>query len=127
MVADQTQLTEWIFPVNAGVQKILDEHWPGALTVVFRKKYNKDTLGVRIPDNEFMLSLFKEWGRPLAVTSANISGEAELNNIAEIRKYFDEKIDLYIESNSELSGIASTVIDVSGEDIKVLRQGEVKI
>jgi tRNA A37 threonylcarbamoyladenosine synthetase subunit TsaC/SUA5/YrdC len=63
----------------------------------------------------------------LAVTSANLSGEKELQSIEEIEKKFGNKIDLYIRNEEKFSGVASTVVDVSEGCVKVIRQGAIKI
>ncbi len=121
------QIREYVEGITPEVEDIMRKYWPGALTIIFRIKDSSDTVGVRIPNNKFLLDLLKDWGRGLAVTSANISGEKELNSLAEIQQKFGRQIDLYIDTGAQASGQASTVLDVSSGTIKVLRQGEVKI
>jgi L-threonylcarbamoyladenylate synthase len=127
MLASPEQLSELICPVSAEVQGLLDKYWPGALTVIFRDRNGKGKIGIRIPANQFLLNLLKEWGKPLAVTSANLSGEKELQSIEEIEKKFGDKIDVYIRNEEKFSGVASTVIDVSEGCVKVVRQGDIRI
>ncbi len=127
MVADQAQLAEIVREIIPEVQKIIDRHWPGALTIIFKQKYSDDTIGIRIPKQKQLLGLLQEWQRPLAVTSANLSGEKELCFKQEVEQKFGESVDYYMDTAEPLSGLASTIIDVSKGEIKVLRQGEIKI
>lgn len=127
MVASQAQLAEVVREITPEVQKIIDKNWPGALTIIFKQKYSEDTIGVRIPKQKQLLELLKDWGRPLAVTSANLSGEKELCSRQEVEKKFGNSVDFYIDTLEPLSGLASTIIDVSKGEMKVLRQGEIKI
>ena len=125
MVQDIQQLVTQI-SIPDSVKPLLEKHWPGALTVIFAKHMG-GTLGVRIPQAPFMLALLKAYNKPLAVTSANLSGEPEINTVEELERKFTHSIDMYVPLFEPLSGLASTVIDVSAGKIKVLRQGEIKI
>lgn len=94
---------------------VIEKNWPGALTVICKKNpgvlegFNEGltTIGVRIPKDETVLSILERYGKPLAQTSANISGEK------------DEPV--------MRGGMASTIIDVTSGKIKVVREGSVKI
>jgi tRNA threonylcarbamoyl adenosine modification protein (Sua5/YciO/YrdC/YwlC family) len=125
MTADIEQLSAQIL-IPDYVRPILAKHWPGALTVIFATMAG-GTLGVRIPQAPFMLELLKAYGKPLAVTSANLSGEPEINSAEALQSQFKTAIDVYVPLFEPLSGVASTIIDVSHEAIKVLRQGEIKL
>lgn len=128
MIADKQKLADLVYEINPETEKIIEENWPGPLTIIFKEKYTSATIGIRIPNNQFMLNLLRDWGKPLAVTSANLSGEKELLSRQEVEMKFGNKIDLYIDTDEKLSGRASTIIDVSGGgQIKVLRQGELKL
>ena len=81
------------------------------------------TIGIRIPDSDFVLSLLKEAG-PMLVTSANLSNHPNTTSTEEVLQQLDGRIDLIVDGKTEDS-IASTVIDVSGNDIKILREGKI--
>lgn len=113
--------------------KFLEKVWPGPVTVVFQKKDKlsktltggRDTIGIRIPDHEFLRTLLARLDFPLAQTSANISDKPPAKNITEIKKYFGKakvKPDLVIDGG-EILGEQSTVIDFTGKDLIVLRTG----
>lgn len=125
MVADVSWLPALVI-VSDFVRSIMEKHWPGALTIIFTA-LDGGTLGVRIPDTPFMLDLLRAYGSPLAVTSANLSGEPEINSAEELQQKFHTDIAVYVPLFEPLSGVASTVIDVSSGKIIVLRQGEIKL
>jgi tRNA threonylcarbamoyl adenosine modification protein (Sua5/YciO/YrdC/YwlC family) len=109
-------------------------HWPGALTLVVRPKVIladwvgdavRGTVGLRVPDLPITLELLDATG-PLAVTSANLAGGAESMNDQEARAVFEDRVAVYVEGRSP-GGLASTVVDVTGRDAVVLRQGPVLV
>ncbi len=113
----------------------LEKVWPGPVTAVFQHKEKlpafltggKDTIGIRMPDNEFILELFARLGSPLAQTSANISGEPAAKNAEEVKKYFASTSrgpDLLIDGG-QTPGTSSTVVDCTGVSPLILRTGPV--
>lgn len=115
--------------------KFLEKIWPGAVTVVFHHKEKlpkiltggKDTIGIRIPNHEFILRLLGRVEFPLAQTSANISARPPAKNIKEIKEYFSKakvKPDLIIDGG-ELPGSSSTAVDFTGNEPIILRIGPV--
>ncbi|MBQ7275935.1 MAG: threonylcarbamoyl-AMP synthase [Bacilli bacterium] len=120
--------------LNNKSKDIMDKYWPGALTIIFKKKKtindfltaNLDTVGFRMPNSKIALTILERFGL-LATTSINISGEAPLNNIEDIEREFGEYIDYLVVDKAETSNVSSTVIDCSNECFKILRQGDIKI
>ena len=102
------------------------KHWPGALTMILNKKDQTGTIALRIPNSHVALNVLDHFG-PMNVTSVNYSGEKELNNTDEIERKFSEHIDYLVMDTNELCAIPSTIIDCTGEDVKVLRQGIINI
>jgi tRNA threonylcarbamoyl adenosine modification protein (Sua5/YciO/YrdC/YwlC family) len=109
-------------------------HWPGALTLVVTPKViladwvgdaQRSTVGLRVPDHPVTLELLEATG-PLAVTSANLSGAPESMSDDEARAVFGDRVKVYVEGRSP-GGEASTVVDVTGRVVVVLRQGPVTI
>jgi tRNA threonylcarbamoyl adenosine modification protein (Sua5/YciO/YrdC/YwlC family) len=110
------------------------EHWPGALTLVVRTKViladwvgdeQAETVGIRVPDHPVALGLLARTG-PLAVTSANRSGEADTTNETEARVVFGDQVAVYLEGQSP-GGIPSTVVDATGPELRVLRPGPIPV
>lgn len=109
-------------------------HWPGALTLVVTPKViladwvgdsQRRTVGLRVPDHPVTLELLTSTG-PLAVTSANVSGGAESMTDDEARAVFGDRVKVYVEGRSP-GGQASTVVDVTGRDLVVLRRGPIEL
>jgi L-threonylcarbamoyladenylate synthase len=107
--------------------------WPGALTLVLaRTDASRDwelggdgaTIGVRVPDHPVARSLLRRTG-PLAVTSANRSGEAPGRDLDELVATFGEAVAVYLRDDGSVDGAASTVVDLTGPEPTVLRRGDV--
>ena len=107
-------------------------HWPGALTVVVRRAgglpvwvgdAEHDTVGLRVPDHPAALALLAASG-PLAVTSANRSGEAPATDEAAARAMFGNRVAAYL-PGSGAQVPPSTVVDFTGPSPRALRSGPV--
>jgi len=119
--------------------EILKKYWPGPLTVVFKKradlkiyfsKFPSETIGVRIPNYQLLLDLLSFIDLPLVTTSANISGSAPLKNGFEIEKILrrgENQVSIIIDGGEAKEDRPSTVISMTREGIKVLREGIIKI
>ena len=122
-------------PVQKEAQKLIKNHFPGALTLVVEKSENTpdyitsgmNTVGIRVPDNETFANICKHIdGRVLATTSANISGQPPALTYEEALSYIGEKADLIIpDYGCVAKGKASTVVGFDNENIIIYRQGEV--
>ena len=124
---EQTSSITASFPSAANT---LSQHfWPGALTLVVNKLpilpfelTSYPTVGVRMPDHDWLRSLMQSCG-PLAATSANISGQPSLTTAQEVLDELIDRVDLLINGGACAGGIPSTVIDCTLSPVKVLRQG----
>ncbi len=111
--------------------KIMKNFFPGPLTIILNKKScvpdiltaNGNTVGIRMPDNEIALKLIELSGVPIATPSANISGRPSGIDIEDIKKDFEGKVDLFIDSGKSKIGNGSTIVKVEDNEIKILRQG----
>ncbi|MDO5813000.1 MAG: L-threonylcarbamoyladenylate synthase [Bacillota bacterium] len=127
MIYDPKDIEKYAY-VNEKAQKLIEHFMPGMITLVLKKKSilsddftaGYDTIGIRIPDDPFVLKLLKEVG-PMLVTSANISGQETLLNDQEVYEQFKGKIKMIVKGQCK-STLASTVIKVD-EDVTILRQG----
>lgn len=114
--------------------QIAKKFMPGAITLVLSQKKigkisnllnkNNSDIGLRIPNHEFCLELLKNFQGVLAVTSANLSSKNVAKNILQIQQYFDNNLDLIIDSG-ELTDKASTVIKIIDKEVKILREGAI--
>lgn len=119
--------------VTGSVMRLAKLFWPGPLTMVVNRSSSlpdnlspETTIGIRIPDHPFALSLIEEMG-PLAVTSANISGQLPPCTADEVFQQLKNKIHLIIDGGKTPGGIPSTVIDCSTEELKLLRKGPISM
>jgi len=119
--------------VVSKIPDVVELYWPGPLTIIVETKAkfangvgtnNPLTIGIRVPDNELAIELLKNTG-PLAVTSANISGNENILNNIDAENEFGSKIAIYLEGESVL-GSGSTIVDFTKDDWKILREGPLK-
>ena len=82
------------------------------------------TVGVRMPNHTWLIKFIKKVG-PLATTSANLSGQTEAHNALEVAEALNEKIDLIIDGWQIPLALPSTVVDCSGPELKILREGPI--
>jgi L-threonylcarbamoyladenylate synthase len=82
------------------------------------------TIGVRMPNHPVALALLRRAG-PLAVTSANLSGQANTNTAPEVLQQLRGRIHLVLDGGQTPGGVPSSVVDCTGEAIKVLRAGPI--
>jgi len=113
--------------------RLATRFWPGPLTVVIPKKPTLPesvsataTVGVRVPDHEVARTLLRAAG-PMAVTSANISGQPSPSTAEEVFAQLGGRIDLIIDGGKTPGGVPSTVIDCTENDLKILRAGPISL
>lgn len=110
---------------------LMERFWPGPLTLILFAKGNISSyitagtgrVAVRIPGESLALHLAKRANFPLIATSANPSGMTPARDAKAVMNYFGDKIDLLIDGGLTPGGLPSTIVDVTGEKIKVLREG----
>jgi L-threonylcarbamoyladenylate synthase len=107
--------------------------WPGPLTVIVPKRRTlpeavsaTSTVGVRVPDHSVARELLRAAG-PIAVTSANISGQPSPATAQEVFDQLKGRIELIIDGGRTPGGIPSTLVDCTGSEIKVLREGPISL
>ncbi len=111
----------------------MQKFWPGKVSIILCFNDKKlsyldkmgGTLAFRFPNKKDLIDLLKETG-PLVAPSANPEGEIPAKNIEEARKYFGNKVDFYIDEGKIISE-PSTLVRIDEDEIKVLREGAVKI
>jgi len=126
------QLDQIAQPINKNTEKLVNAFWPGALTIVVLRKHTLPenlspypTVGIRMPNHPWLINLIEKVG-PLAVTSANLSGHPEAHNAQEVAESLKGKIDLIIDGGQSKFTLPSTVVDCSGPELKILREGPIK-
>ena len=85
-----------------------------------------DTVGIRIPRNDFCNELVKYYGEPITTTSVNLASGKPARNADEVMNYFSGQIPLLIDGGESPSIEGSTVVQAKEDKIKILRQGAIK-
>ena len=125
-----------IFQFNQLAERIANLYMPGKITMILNVKenhfnlaknlnYNNSTIGFRYVNSFFMAKLLEIYQKPLAVTSANISGFEVTKSAHDIAKIFN--LELIIDNEEICNNLASTVVKITKDSYKILREGEVKI
>lgn len=132
LVAAPTTLDALATNIPGYARDMVEELWPGGLTLVCRQQSslswdlgdNRETVAVRMPDNEYAIALLKQTG-PLAVSSANTSGEPAAVDVEAAEEMLGESVEVYLDGGLSGEASASTIVDVTGADPRVLRQGAI--
>jgi L-threonylcarbamoyladenylate synthase len=114
-------------------QKLIDNFWPGPLTIIFDKNSRipktvtagLDTVAIRMPENDIAKKLIEYSGVPIAAPSANVSGRPSGTMVADIKEELDGKVTHIIDGGVVDIGLESTVVKVEKESVHILRPGKV--
>ena len=117
------------------VSDLMRTHWPGGLTIIYYCKKELvpesvraggETVGLRMPDNKLILKIINELGEPILGPSANFSGKPTPFSYSELDDYLKKSADFVLRGKCKTKQ-ASTVVDVTSSEWKILRQGSVKL
>jgi L-threonylcarbamoyladenylate synthase len=116
-------------------KKLAAKFWPGPLTMVFPKKpalqdvvtFGLDSVGVRIPDNDVALQLLSLCGGLLVGSSANRTGEEPPRSVQEMSDELKGMVDVVLDGGPTVQGMPSTVVDLSLEKPRILREGPISL
>ena len=133
LIADESDLDKVGTNVPEIAHKIASRFWPGPLTILVPKKpelpesvSSMETVGIRIPDHAVARALLRATG-PMAVTSANISGQTSPSTAEEVFDQLSGRIPLIIDGGKTPGGVPSTLVDCTGGNINILRPGPVSL
>lgn len=123
-----------VYTVPASARELIRAFWPGALSLVVRQAPSLQwdlgnaggTVMVRMPLHPVAIELLREIG-PMAVSSANVSGQPAAVTAADAREQLGDLVDVYLESGTAPQEAASTIVDLTGAHPKVLRTGPVSV
>jgi len=133
LIDKQYDLTRLVRNVPYAATRIMERFWPGAVTIVFKAKdtlpvnltAGTDRIGVRMPEHPVALALTKAVQGPITATSANITGYSGCSLVSDMDPLITDKLDLIIDAGALKGGAGSTVVDVTEDSPKILRQGAV--
>ncbi|MGA2490956.1 MAG: L-threonylcarbamoyladenylate synthase [Anaerolineales bacterium] len=131
LIADLADLAKVTLDVPEAAARLAARFWPGPLTLVVRKRPNlpvtvsaMPTVGVRVPDHPVARVLLRAAG-PMAVTSANLSSQPSPSTAQEVYRQLCGRIALIIDGGETPGGIPSTVVDFTGIEPRMLREGPI--
>lgn len=133
LLADTDQIDKFAVNVPPIAWLLAGRFLPGALTLVLAKSDavpdtvtgGGNTVAVRIPDHPVPLELIKGVGVPIIGTSANLNGQPSAASADEVRAQLGDEVDYIIDGGRCPGGQESTVVDVTGDVPKIIRQGAV--
>ncbi len=119
--------------VTPAARELMARHWPGALTLVLRARADvpveltagTGTVGVRWSSHPVAQGLVHALGMPVTAPSANVEGAEPPTTAADVLAVFDGLVDVVLDGGPTAGGLASTLVDVTGEP-RILRQGAVR-
>jgi L-threonylcarbamoyladenylate synthase len=128
-ISDFDQVNDFASEITEAAQLLIEEFWPGPLTLVFKKKSEVldivtsglTTVAIRMPSNEIALGFISKTC-PLVAPSANKSGAPSPTKASHIKADFGSSV-LVIDGGSTQVGLESTVLDISGDQPMILRPG----
>lgn len=131
LAKDVNQVNEYI---KGEIKKaIVDKYWPGPLTIVMKAnlkkvpsvvRAGKDTVAVRIPNYPEILEILEDLDFPIVAPSANLAGHHTPANFDEIDRVIVKSVDFIVAGECKIKK-PSTIVDCSGEHVKVLRKGAI--
>ncbi len=137
MSNDIENLLPYVKNISTDAKKLIDKHFPGALTLIFEKSDKtpdyitsfQNTVGIRVPNNPVFKRLCEVIdGHVLATTSANLSNQPPALNYDEAQRYIGSRVEYVFEDyGHKCNELASTVTLAINNEIKVLRQGIIKL
>ena len=133
LIGDTDDLIKVVASVPEMAKKFAARFWPGPLTLIVSKLPTRpdavsatDTVAVRVPDHEVARTLLRAAG-PMAVTSANISGQASPATAEEVSAQLGGRIALIIDGGRTPGGVPSTLVDCTGLQPIILREGPISL
>ncbi|MGI8523764.1 MAG: L-threonylcarbamoyladenylate synthase [Nocardioides sp.] len=134
LISSATTLDALARDVPDYARTLIEEFWPGPLTLVCTEQpsltwdlgESRGTVAVRMPDHPVALEVLERTG-PLAVSSANLHGEAAATDAAEAERMLGDAVDVIVDAGTSPGGAASTIVDVRGSTGRLLRLGALSL
>jgi tRNA threonylcarbamoyl adenosine modification protein (Sua5/YciO/YrdC/YwlC family) len=135
ILVPSTEVAHDVGRFDERAERLAQAFWPGALSLVLPRAPSSapwalggdaDTVAVRVPAHPLARALLAEAG-PLAVTSANRSGEPPATTCDGLRRVFGDLVAVYLCEEAPLEGAASTVLDLAHGPATILRSGDLEV
>jgi len=134
LVSNTSMVDEMVEEISPLEQKLMDNFWPGPLTIKFKKKKNilpdivsagDEYVRVRFIGGGILHELIQVAGVPVVAPSANLSGSPTGTKIKNITEELDGRVDYILDYGDIESDVASTIIQVENGEIIILREGKI--
>ena len=133
LLSDPEQLRQVADEVPDEVEAVAEVFWPGAMTLIVNRNSSlpprltagNPGVAVRVPDHPVPRELARLLGRPITGTSANISGAADPQSVAELRTQVGDRVDFLVSCGPVPAGTASTIVDLSHDEPRLIREGAI--
>jgi len=131
MIANYAMLNLIAENISKDAQKLMQAFWPGPLTLVLHAKRSLSplisgktgTVAVRYPRHEVPIKMLQALNHPIVATSANLSENVPPQSAEDVMAQLNGRIPLILDAGKSEFGKESTILDCTGEKIKVLREG----
>ena len=133
LIDSKNQLEVLIGKIPPAAGAIMKAFWPGRVTLVFDARNTLPGLltartgkiGVRLPGHAVAAAMLRQINGPVTGTSANLSGRPGCNRLADLDPQIAGQVDLVLDAGTLQGGVGSTVVDVTEQPPRILREGEV--
>ena len=133
LVNDQKALHQFVKSVPSTALNLMKNFWPGRVTIIFEAVDSLSgiltgetgKIGVRLPGHPVAFALVNALENPITGTSANLSGQTGCSSVNELDSVISDQLDLILDAGPLKSGIGSTVVDVTVNPPRIVREGEV--
>ncbi len=133
LIGEYADLAKVVMNFDDTADRLAHRFWPGPLTLVVPKHPGlpaelspDESIGVRMPDHPLALALLREIG-PLAVTSANISGQENANTADEVYQQLNGRVHMILDGGRTSGGVPSTVVNCTSPSLSILREGPITL
>lgn len=130
LLADVSDLEKVAMDIPPVAKNLIARFWPGPLTLVLPKRpdlppalSSSGNIAVRIPDHNVSREIIRAAGGALAVSSANLSGHAPAQTVSEALDELAGAVTVAVDNGRSRGQLASTVVDCTGDTIRILRTG----
>jgi len=135
LIRNAGEVGQWASEITPAAEVLMEKFWPGPLTLVFQARpgvmreitAGRGTIGLRAPGNPLTLTLLEVLGSALTGTSANISGGRSPQTAAEAAAVIGGMVDLILDGGRTTGGRPSTVMDMSQDPPRLIREGAVPL
>ena len=131
VISDYDQLDRFIRSTSSAFELLAKQFWPGPLTLIGAARpelppeitAGAKTVGVRLPNDDRVRLLVRVCGGALTATSANPSHESPATTALQVQEYFGDQLDAIVDDGAAQTDRPSTVVDVSRDEPKLIREG----